>query len=50
METDPEFLDTNEDNYTLPYYLPNKDEKPLLTLYTCTTGGQSRLVVQAELE
>lgn len=40
----------NKPDKDTPYYLPNKDEKPLLTLYTCTVGGQARLVVQAELE
>lgn len=31
------------------YYMPKEDEKPLLTVYTCSDGGADRLVVQGEL-
>ncbi|MBS0936362.1 class A sortase [Lactiplantibacillus plantarum] len=31
------------------YYMPKADEKPLLTVYTCSDGGADRLVVQGEL-
>ena len=33
-----------------PYYLPKENEKPIVTVYTCTNGGNKRLVVQGELD